>query len=339
MDERRLAPRRLVALIGRSALAAGSAGLVLTCAGSVAAPSLAPTAAQVLRLEPNQLISNVRSGAPSGRGSSSSKAATSSSSVCWASSNWSGYAVASAAPSGCSFPSAASDPSYSGSYSSVSATWTVPTVTSSGSSGRFGFGLRSSSTYSAVWTGIDGFNNDDLIQAGTEQDYSGSKASYAAWWEILPATETTVSSITVDPGDAITVSINHNSGNGCASSTPWLISVTDATADNAHRGSPFTTCQSYSGPGASAEYVVEAPEVNGSIATLADYGSEAFGVPSTLTVNGSAVKLAAGTGGEMEQGGFFGFGASVVSVPSNPGPNGDDFDTAYGSKAPSAPTT
>jgi Peptidase A4 family len=73
--------------------------------------------------------------------------------VGWESSNWSGYAETSSAP-----------------YTSVSGQWTVPTVT--GPSG----------SYSAAWIGIDGFNNDSLIQTGTEQDYSGGSGQYSAWW-------------------------------------------------------------------------------------------------------------------------------------------------------------
>lgn len=323
-------------LIRRGTLAAGSAGLAMLGTAAFAAPAVAPAAAQVVRLQPAHLVSHsLRDhlvGTPEGRGSSRSSAA-SSSSVCWESSNWSGYAVASAAPSGssCSFPSGSSDPSYSGSYTSVSATWTVPTVTS-GSSG--GLGLRSAfgSSYSAVWTGIDGFTNDDLIQAGTEENYSGGTASYGAWWEILPAAETTISSITVHPGDQVTVTIQKGGGT-CGSD--WEISLTDTTADSAGRGSPFSTCQAYSGPGASAEWIVEAPQVDGTQSTLADYKTATLGAPSVLQVNGSDVDLASGTGGEMVKSGLF--SSSVISVPSQPDSAGDAFTCAYGSSQPAAP--
>src|SRR5690348_216755 len=60
----------------------------------------------------------------------------------WASSNWSGYAVTGST------------------YSSVTAKWTVPSVAAS-----------RKATYSSDWVGIDGFNNSDLIQTGTESDY------------------------------------------------------------------------------------------------------------------------------------------------------------------------
>jgi hypothetical protein len=70
----------------------------------------------------------------------------------WAASNWSGYAE-------------------TGIYTGVSATWSVPTVTAS-----------TSATYSSAWIGVDGFNNSDLIQTGTEEDYYSGAAHYNAWW-------------------------------------------------------------------------------------------------------------------------------------------------------------
>ena len=48
-------------------------------------------------------------------------------------------------------------------------------------------------TYSSAWIGVDGFNDNDLIQTGTEQDYYSGGAHYDAWWEILPAAETEIS--------------------------------------------------------------------------------------------------------------------------------------------------
>ncbi|HEX4176003.1 MAG TPA: G1 family glutamic endopeptidase, partial [Acidimicrobiales bacterium] len=76
-----------------------------------------------------------------------------------------------------------------GTYTAVSASWIVPTVPSSGS-------LKVSST----WIGIDGFNNQNLIQTGTEQDSFGGHTDYYAWWEILPASEQPISTITVSAG-------------------------------------------------------------------------------------------------------------------------------------------
>ncbi len=147
--------------------------------------------------------------------------------------NWSGYAVT------------------NGPYSSVSGSWTVPTVTAPAH--------RRKAQYSSTWVGIDGYDNQDLIQAGTEQDWISGVASYQAWWEILPKPETTITTMTVQPGDVMNVSITQGSPD-------WTITVTDTTS-----GQSFTTNPSYSGPLSSAEWIQEAPWVNGGIAALANY--------------------------------------------------------------------
>lgn len=317
MTLRRLDTRLRGNWVGRAGLAAGAAGMALFGAGAASTPALVPALAHVVQMQPNRSTGRA---APTGRGTS----AAANTAPCWASSNWSGYALSETTPSGLSCV-----PASETAYTSVSATWTVPTVTGSSSRGR-----SSSSTYSAVWTGIDGFSNDDLIQSGTEQNYIGGRASYAAWWEILPAAETTIPSITVDPGDQVTVTISKETSAITSPTTcsagQWLITLTDNGSSSHTAQKEFATCQSYSGPGASAEWIVEAPEVNGRIASLADYGTATFGVPSVLTVNGVDTALASGNDGEMKQSG------TVVSTCSG-ATGGDAFSCAYGSSAPTPP--
>jgi hypothetical protein len=238
---------------------------------------------------------------------------------CWASSNWSGYALSQTSP-----PGLPCVPASGKTYTAVSGTWTVPAVTGGGRQ----------SAYSAAWTGIDGFTNSSLIQAGTEQDVIKGVAHYAAWWEILPAAETVIPSITVEPGDSITVSIVQVAG------TSWKITLTD----NGQPGTPghvaqppFWTTQTYTGPGTSAEWILEAPQVGGRIATLAPYGSTNFDLGSA---DSASPGLVGGTSGELTQSSFF--RSTVVSIASAPDtgtPAGDGFATAYGSVAPAAPTT
>lgn len=115
------------------------------------------------------------------------------SSLGWASSNWSGYAIT------------------GGPFTAITGKWAVPSVLPS----RKG-------TYSSNWIGIDGFNNSSLIQTGTESDYYQGSAHYDAWWEILPASETVIPSIAVHPGDVFTASITESGGQ-------WVISITDST--------------------------------------------------------------------------------------------------------------
>jgi len=208
----------------------------------------------------------------------------------WASSNWSGYAIT------------------GGPYTSVSGTWTVPAVA-----------RTKKATYSSNWVGIDGFNNSSLIQTGTEQDFFNGGAHYNAWWEILPAPETPINSIGVRPGDVMSASITKGS------SGTWLISIRDTST-----GQSFTTQQTYSGPLTSAEWIEEAPTVNGHIATLAHYGSATF---DPGAVNGASPRLVASDGGVMIQ------GRAQVSTPSLPDSDVDGFKVAYGSTAPNPPSS
>src|SRR3954467_4499147 len=132
----------------------------------------------------------------------------------WSASNWSGYAKA-------------------GNYTSATAQWVVPSVSAT-----------TQASYSSAWVGIDGFNNSSLIQTGTESDYYSGAAHYNAWWEILPAAETRINSITVRPGDVMTASITKNNG------TLWTITINDTS-----NGQSFTTQQTYTGPGSSVEWI------------------------------------------------------------------------------------
>lgn len=84
------------------------------------------------------------------------------------------------------------------SFSSVSGTWVVPAATCS----------AGNESYSAVWVGLGGANENakGLEQAGTEEDCNRTGgASYAAWFEILPAGPVAVH-INVHPGDTVAVS-------------------------------------------------------------------------------------------------------------------------------------
>ena len=208
----------------------------------------------------------------------------------WASSNWSGYAK-------------------TGSFTRATGAWVVPSVARSGKP-----------TYSSQWVGIDGFNNGSLIQTGTEADFYNGSAHYGAWWEILPAAETVIPSITVHPGDRMSASITKGSGSN------WTITISDTTT-----GKTFTTVKNYTGPGTSAEWIEEAPSVGGHVATLATYSSPDKFDPGTA--NGGNPHLTAADGGVMIQRNH------QVSTPSVPDSDTDGFNMAYGSSAPAPPSS
>jgi hypothetical protein len=213
----------------------------------------------------------------------------------WTSRNWSGYAIAGTKKAKVKF-------------TSVSGSWTVPTVSASNHAG--------SSQYSASWVGIDGFLPHDrhLIQAGTEEDWRGDAPSYQAWWEILPAPETPITTVTVNPGDTMEVAITRGNPD-------WVITVTDTTT-----GESFTTNQAYRGPLSSAEWIQEAPTVGGRIANLADDSTFAFDLATANGVNPGLVSSEAGT--------MVNNGGTAISTPSVPDADTDGFAVAHGGVAP-----
>ncbi len=214
----------------------------------------------------------------------------------WTSYNWSGYAIT----------------DNEGTVTQVMGEWSVPTVRPS----------HLSSSYSACWVGIDGFNNSSLIQAGTEQDASLCSESYYAWWEILPNPSQPIDPNTypVFPDDRVSVSITRGADGR------WTISIQNHTQSWAFTQSNL----SYAGPSSSAEWIVEAPLVNGRIARLAHYSQIPF---STCQINGHSPELVMSDGGVLIQ------CNRQVSTPSAPNPNGDGFNMAYGSRQPSAPSS
>jgi Peptidase A4 family len=163
------------------------------------------------------------------------------------STNWSGYAAA------------------SGTYTSVSANWTEPTGTCSGSA-----------KYSSFWVGLDGYNSSTVEQTGSEVDCSGSTAKYYSWYEMYPAYPVNFSN-TVRPGDQFHGSVTYN---GSGSYTLLLQDLT--------QGWHHTITASGTGSNSSAEVIVEAPccTASGGILPLAHFSPVTF---TNATVNGSAI--------------------------------------------------
>ncbi|HXQ58986.1 MAG TPA: G1 family glutamic endopeptidase, partial [Acidimicrobiales bacterium] len=150
-------------------------------------------------------------------------------------------------------------------FNGVFGQWVVPTVASS-----------SANEYSGTWVGIDGATNSSLIQTGTSQDSGGGTTSYNAWYEILPSAEIVLPDA-VSPGDTMEAEVVYSGGT-------WNIAIEDVTKQWLESG-PV----SYSGPGATAEWIEEAPTVGGNLATLANFGTMQF---SNIAISGSASSAA-----------------------------------------------
>jgi hypothetical protein len=156
-------------------------------------------------------------------------------SVTNSSSNWSGYAAS------------------GGRFTSVTATWTVPTVSAT------------SSGADATWVGIGGLNSNDLIQAGTQAMVDGSgTVEYSSWIETLPQSSRTAP-LSVSAGDSVTVTLTQQSGND------WLI----AMKNNTTKGT-YSVIVQYSSSNSSAEWVQEAPSVGRGLVALDQFGTVQF---------------------------------------------------------------
>ncbi len=176
-------------------------------------------------------------------GAPATAAATSSTS-----SNWSGYSAT------------------GGSFTSVTGTWTVPTV------------LATISGADATWVGIGGIDSNDLIQAGTQATVSGGEVAYEAWIEMLPSSSRPVS-LSVNPGDSVTVTLTQKSA------VDWTIAMKNNTTSQR-----YSTTVTYRSSNSSAEWVQEAPSAGRGTIPLDDFGTLAFS-GATAVRDGKVIDL------------------------------------------------
>lgn len=185
------------------------------------------------------------------------------------SSNWAGYAVEENAS-----VNSTTGELYGGTagvVTNVTAVWVVPSVS----------GTKKSTTYSAVWVGIDGYDSQTVEQIGTEQDWVKGSARYYAWFEMYPNAGYRILA-PVKPGDMITAEVQYSGGQ-------FVLTITDSPVKG-KRGWTFTTTQpNFASPAArdSAEWIVEAPSSlsGGELQTLplANFGTVDFsGAQATL---------------------------------------------------------
>ncbi|MGH2471395.1 MAG: G1 family glutamic endopeptidase [Candidatus Limnocylindria bacterium] len=157
------------------------------------------------------------------------------------SSNWSGYAAS------------------GGTFTSVTGTWTVPTVS----------GTQAGAD--ATWVGIGGLTSSDLIQAGTQAWVDGrGTVQYSSWIEMLPEASRPVP-LSVTAGDSVTVTITQQSGND------WLIAMKNNTT-----GGTYSITVQYSSSNSSAEWVQEAPSVGRGLVPLDQFGTVRFSGASAV---------------------------------------------------------
>ena len=145
-------------------------------------------------------------------------------------------------------------------YRFVGGQWTVPSPNTKTDGGY----------WASEWVGIDGWNSSDVLQAGTETQitkiwFITSRQVYT-WWEWFPAGEVRISNLPVAAGDLMYCLI-------CADST------THATVYYSNQSEGVGTRFDITAPskttliGNVAEWIVERPSINGSVASLTDYAA------------------------------------------------------------------
>lgn len=166
------------------------------------------------------------------------------------SNNWSGYAA------------------NSGNYTSVSSSWTEPSVNCN------------TQGIVAFWIGLDGWGSSTVEQDGTGVDCSSGSPQYFAWWETYPANSIQEYGDTVQPGDSLTSTVTDQGNN----------TYDMVLTDNSEGWSEDNPVQGPSGASdASAEIIAEAVTSGSSVTALPDFGSINF---SGSDINGSTMESA-----------------------------------------------
>jgi len=126
--------------------------------------------------------------------------------------------------------------------------------------------------------GIDGWPpaNNTVEQIGTSQVVLGPNDNeYFAWYEMYPAASIRISN-PVQPGDNMNALVTYN-----VSTEQFTLSIKDTTQNWASNIAPFN----YDNQNVStADWIVEAPMVNGTLAQLANFGSVTF-TQAKATIN------------------------------------------------------
>lgn len=212
--------------------------------------------------------------------------------------NWSGYAQSGARH---------------GEFTGIKSYWSVPRLTGG-----------ANEQWASDWAGIDGYNNQRLVQTGTDSVVYGGQRYYEAWTEIIPADEVPAP-VAVHPGNRMEGIVLKRSG------ARWSMTLRDLST-----GRSYTRTVHYSTPGQSAEAIHERPEVGGSLANLAITNPVTYS--STYAQSGGKWRpLLHARPGETVSRIYMVNNAdtAVIATPSAPGRGGLSFRVAYGPWAPS----
>ncbi|KAG6848871.1 hypothetical protein H0H93_013277 [Arthromyces matolae] len=170
----------------------------------------------------------------------------------------------------------------SGTFKSVTGTFTVPTP--SGSSGS-----------ASAWVGIDGDTcGTAILQTGVDFTVSNGAVSYDAWYEWYPDYAYDFSGIPIKAGDVITLTVTASS---TKAGTAVITNKTTGKSVSKSLTSSSALCEE------NAEWIVEDYEEGGSLVPFANFGSVTFTGASATTSSGSTVGPSGSTIIDIQQSG------------------------------------
>ncbi|TFK47813.1 hypothetical protein OE88DRAFT_1606078, partial [Heliocybe sulcata] len=159
----------------------------------------------------------------------------------------------------------------SGTFRSVTGTFTVPTPRAPSSG---------SGTYSAsAWVGIDGDTcGNAILQTGVDFTVTNGRTSYDAWYEWYPDYAYDFTGISFSAGNTVRVTVTASS---TTSGTAVIENVSTGQTVTQHITSSSALCEE------NAEWIVEDYEEGGSLVPLANFGTVTFTSASAGTSSGS----------------------------------------------------
>jgi hypothetical protein len=157
--------------------------------------------------------------------------------------------------------------------------------------------------YCANWVGIDGDGSGDVCQAGmicaVYQSGSFITRSIYPWHEWYPSSWVEITNLSISSGDFVSVLICSAQGARSRTATIYFANHSSGGATSYQITAPLVTALG----GTSAEWVVEAPFVNGSLSQMPDYGEAFFYVCEAGLTNGSVVNGVTGNNINLAQNG------------------------------------
>lgn len=162
--------------------------------------------------------------------------------------NWSGWSLVGGSPA----------------LDEVVGLWVVPSVNNQ---------FSTINGYMSEWVGIDGnCKCNDLIQDGTEQQWTGGKPTYYAWIEFIPQSEVEIHNFQISPGDVIYAYSAVGKKNNVITGFYYMANYNTRKSVSASISIPPKTTFS----GQSAEWIVERTQVGGSFSNPLPFYADAY---------------------------------------------------------------